>query len=96
MAVVNADYKFLAVDIGGFGSSSDGGIFKASSIGSALENNRLGIPPPSNLPRSRIVAPHVFLGDEAFQLQENFLRPYSSKELNSKSRVFNYRLSRAR
>lgn len=96
MAVVDADYKFLAVDIGGYGSNSDGGIFKASQIGSALEKKRLNLPPPTKLPRSNNLAPFVFLGDEAFQLQENFFRPYSSKELNSKSRVFNYRLSRAR
>lgn len=96
MAVVDAEYKFLTVDIGGYGSSSDGGIFKASEIGSALEKKTLGIPAPSRLPRSEILAPYVLLGDEAFQLQENFLRPYSSKELNPRSRVFNYRLSRAR
>lgn len=40
--------------------------------------------------------PFVFIGDEAFPLMENFMRPYPRDGLNSEKRVFNYRLSRAR
>lgn len=38
----------------------------------------------------------VFLGDEAFSLHENFLKPYPQKDLCYEKRIFNYRLSRAR
>jgi hypothetical protein len=38
----------------------------------------------------------VFVGDEAFALDENFLRPYPQKDLDHGKRIFNYRLSRAR
>lgn len=34
--------------------------------------------------------------DEAFPLQEHFLKPYSQRDLSYSIRIFNYRLSRAR
>lgn len=66
MAVVDAHYKFIAVDIGGYGSHSDGGIFKSSPIGKALHDQTLGLPPCATLPGSNLMAPCVLLGDEAF------------------------------
>lgn len=38
----------------------------------------------------------VFLGDEAFALNEHFLKPYPQRDLSYSKRIFNYRLSRAR
>ena len=96
MAVVDADYKFITVDIGGFGSNSDGGTWKNSKFGKCFDNNKVNIPEPRNLPNSLIQAPYVLLGDEAFALRPNFLRPYPGKSLNNPRRIFNYRLSRAR
>ncbi|KAL3226063.1 hypothetical protein MRX96_004507 [Rhipicephalus microplus] len=48
------------------------------------------------LEQSKLPAPCVFVGDEAFQLRTDFLRPYPGRGLNPSERVFNYRLSRAR
>lgn len=42
------------------------------------------------------ILPYVFLGDEAFSLREDFLKPFSQTELNVERKIFNYRLSRAR
>lgn len=39
---------------------------------------------------------HVIVGDEAFELSENVLRPYGGQKLPVKKRIFNYRLYRAR
>ncbi|XP_050545824.1 uncharacterized protein LOC126908041 isoform X2 [Daktulosphaira vitifoliae] len=44
----------------------------------------------------QIPIPYAFVGDEAFGLSTNLLRPYSGKCLPVNKRIFNYRLSRAR
>uniref|UniRef100_A0A6P7G6W6 Protein ANTAGONIST OF LIKE HETEROCHROMATIN PROTEIN 1-like n=1 Tax=Diabrotica virgifera virgifera TaxID=50390 RepID=A0A6P7G6W6_DIAVI len=46
MAIVGPDYRFISVDIGGFGKNSDGGIFEASNMGRRFETNQMGVPEP--------------------------------------------------
>lgn len=46
LALVDADYRFIAVDIGGYGGNSDGGIFANSDLGKALQAGHLDVPPP--------------------------------------------------
>jgi len=96
MAVVDSKYKFITVDIGGYGSNSDGGIWKSSKFGRAFDNGKVDIPHPKRLPGSEMIAPHVILGDAAFQLKPNFMRPFPGKALDNSRRIYNYRLSRAR
>ncbi|XP_067948826.1 uncharacterized protein [Watersipora subatra] len=50
IAVADATYKFLIVDIGQQGSASDGGVWDHSNFGSAWSENRVNTPPPNNLP----------------------------------------------
>ena len=78
------------------GSHSNGGIFLNSSFGKALDTGTLAIPDPQPLPSTtKPAVPFVFVGDEAFSLKPNFLRPYPGKNLHESLAVFNYRLSRA-
>ncbi|XP_023242431.1 protein ALP1-like [Centruroides sculpturatus] len=95
LGIADAHCKFLAVDVGAYGSFSDGGVLKASALGKNLKNGTLGIPSSSILPNSNTVAPHVLI-DEAFQLHPDFMRPYPGRQLSPLQSVFNYRLSRAR
>ena len=44
LALVDADYKFVCVDIGCNGRVSDGGVLKNSSLNSALEQNTFNLP----------------------------------------------------
>ena len=77
--------------------NSDGGIFAHSKLGKYLETY-LGIPEDKQLPGTLCLAPHVFMGDEAFPLKTYLLKPFpgsQSKGDNEKS-VFNYMLSRSR
>jgi hypothetical protein len=39
---------------------------------------------------------YVVIGDEAFSLRKDFLKPYNVKQLRRERKIFNYRLSRAR
>lgn len=98
MALVDANYKFIAVDVGAYGKNSDGGIFANSSFGKALEKNKLNVPKDRNLPGTQSPAPFVIVGDEAFPLKPYLLRPYPGSTINGdvEKQIFNYRLSRAR
>lgn len=98
LALVDAQYRFRVVDVGAFGRSSDGGTLSASAFGKALRENRLDLPDDAPLPGAEHLGPvpYVFVGDEAFPLRGNLLRPYPGRNLTRVQRVFNYRLSRAR
>lgn len=96
MAICDSNYNFIYVDVGSYGKCSDSGIFKNSTFYKKLSEGNLNIPDDKPLPGSRIVLPHVFIGDEAFGLSNNLMRPYGGKSLSISKRVYNYRLSRAR
>ena len=40
--------------------------------------------------------PYVFVGDEAFALRKDLLKPFSQKQITNERRGFNYCLSRGR
>ena len=97
MAVCDADYNFLLVDVGDSGRQSDGGVFFNGNIAHAINENLLNLPKPRLFfGNDRIEFPFVFVGDEAFPLKTNLIKPYPRNSLNNARRIFNYRLSRAR
>ncbi|XP_031332700.1 protein ALP1-like [Photinus pyralis] len=98
LALVDAHYTFIAVDIGGYGRNSDGGLFANSNLGRALEKNKLNVPIDTELPNTSTSMPFVIVGDEAFPLKRYLLRPYPGSQIQDdrSKRIFNYRLSRAR
>lgn len=98
LALVDARYKFIIVDVGSYGRNSDGGIFARSSLGKQLENGTLNIPEGKYLPNTTTTAPYVMVGDEAFPLKTYLLRPYPGRQLaeDADKANFNHRLSLAR
>ena len=98
LALVDANYKFIAVDVGSYGKNSDGGIFSHSHLGQRFENGTTNLPEPKCLPGTNDKMPFVMVGDEAFPLKNYLLRPYpgSQVEKEEAKATFNYRLSRAR
>jgi hypothetical protein len=97
-SLVDASYKFIAVDVGAYGRNSDGGIFANSNVGKALKNNSLHLPHDKQLPGSQEKMPHVILGDAAFPQSRHLMRPHSADQVSDdeEKKIFNYRLSRAR
>lgn len=96
-AVVNANYEFIYVHCGTNGRVSDGGVLMETDFGELLEGQKLHLPSPTSFNNKRDVClPFTFLGDEAFPLKENLMKPFPSKGITHDEKIFNYRLCRAR
>ena len=80
MAVANADYEFLYVDVGSEGKASDGGIFQQCSFWEYMSSsdNPLNIPQPKVIHGVGQPIPFFLLADDAFRLGPNLLKPYLS------------------
>ena len=78
MALVDADYQFVFVDIGQYGSNGDSGVFKGSWFGQNYMNGTLNLPGPKQLPNYPRggALPHCIVADEAFPLHMDLLRPF--------------------
>ncbi|KAL4717432.1 hypothetical protein ACJJTC_000581 [Scirpophaga incertulas] len=61
MALVDADYKFIIVNVGDLGKNSDGGIFSRSELRKKIERNSLNIPSPKPLSVINDPMPYVIL-----------------------------------
>lgn len=95
-AVVDVNYRFMFIDVGGYGSQHDAGTFRASDFCRALENNLLDLPEPSQLPGSNVKLPYFFVGDNAYPIMENLMKPVPGKELPPIFNIYNKRISRGR
>ncbi|XP_066984765.1 uncharacterized protein [Macrobrachium rosenbergii] len=84
-AMVDANYRFIHKDVGHNGRANDSAVFRDSVLNSAIQKNLLHWPENS-----------VIIGDDAFPLRPNLLKPFSIVNLSLKQRIFNDRISRAR
>lgn len=98
LAVVNAVYQFIYVNVGVNGRVSDGGVFRDSDFAQLLNNsqNPLNIPEDKPLPGMDEPIPYILLADNAFPLQKHILKPYSLRNLTHDEQILNYRVSRGR
>ena len=87
---------FIYLDIGACGRQSDGNIFQNCTLGQALRNQTLNLSPPTKSPRSEGRLPFVFVGDKAYSLMKNLMRPFPGQGLDLEKKIYNYRLSCAR
>ena len=93
MAVADADYRFIYMDVGAYGSESDSSVLRKSKFGKAMNEGKLNIPPDLEVYGSSI--PYFFLGDDAFPLTKNIMKPFKPTRkgipLSKEERIFNYR-----
>ena len=98
LAVVDADYQFIFIDLGSEGRANDASIWRQSTLFKKLNQ----ADNPLNFPRPRLIRglqgnmPYFLVGDDAFALTLNLMKPISKYSLNLAERVYNYRISRAR
>lgn len=81
LALVDHNYCFTYIDLGAKGRASDGGVWRNSTLHTAIERKVLNI--PSNT---------VIVADDAFPLTPSLLKPYSKRNLSRAEGIFNYRL----
>ena len=96
LALVDADYKFLWVDVGANGSASDAQLFNSCELKEAIERGDINFPDPNPLPIDDQDMPYFLVGDDAFALRTWTMKPFSKRNLSREERLFNYRLSRSR
>ncbi|XP_046397703.1 putative nuclease HARBI1 [Ischnura elegans] len=96
LAVADANYRFIYVDVGVNGRVSDGGVFRESSLAAAIARNLLQFPANETLPGRDMDVPYVFVADDAFPLTERIMKPFPFRGLTAERRRYNYHLSRAR
>jgi hypothetical protein len=61
-----------------------------------LVSDHLQLPPLTKPQNGTTDLPYVYMGDEAFTLRQDFLKPFAQNDQNVERKIFNYRLSRAR
>nr|XP_037284672.1 protein ALP1-like [Rhipicephalus microplus] len=78
LAVSDACYRFIYVEIGHHGSNSDGGVFSESQLPHIIFSKNEGFPPDAPLGNIGRI-PFYLVGDEAFPLKTYLMRPYPRK-----------------
>ena len=76
LAVCNTDYEFNLIEIVEAGRQSNGGVFPNSNLGYAIVNDLLDFSEPENVNDSDFKLPFVFVGDDAFPMKTNLVKPY--------------------
>ncbi|KAJ8930920.1 hypothetical protein NQ314_016236 [Rhamnusium bicolor] len=74
-----------------------GAFFKNCLLWQKIDTNALNLPPDVPLPGREKNIPYVFLGDGAFALHRDVMKPFpGNHDMGTNERTFNYRLSSSR
>lgn len=97
MGIADSQYRFIYVNIGGYGKDCDSSIFKQTNFWKSMQSNSQNLPDEKCLPGTEgPKMPYFLLGDAAFGLHRHLLRPYGGTHLTVEKKIFNYRHCRAR
>ncbi len=95
-ALASHDYKIFYVDVGAPGRSGDAGIFNDDTLKKKMDDGTICFPEPEELQGTESQCNYHLIGDDAFPLRKDIMKPYPFRQLDFEQHVFNYRLSRAR
>lgn len=94
--VVDGKYRFISIDVGGYGHQHDSATFRTSKFFAALQRNIMKIPKADQLSNSTVSVSYFLIGDGAYPLMQHLQKPYPGQNLSITERAFNKRLLRAR
>ncbi len=93
MALLDGDYKFIWVDVGSNGPSSDAQIFEDCKLKRVIDQDVIGFSPADHMQDDDKDTPYFFGGDDAFLLWTYMIKPYGRHGLDITQRIYNYRIS---
>ena len=76
LAVFDAKYNFILIDVGQYGRTNDSAVLKNSELGRRLESYSLNIPSEDIADKNYVkdgepfILPYYMVGDETFQLKD--------------------------
>ena len=82
LALVNAEYRFLCIDIW-----SDAQIFNLRQLRKQIEDGTLRLPPPEPMGESGPDLEYFLPADNAFTLMPWLVKPYSRRQLTREERM---------
>lgn len=91
MAVADARARLIYFSFGAYGHENDAGVFERCDFSARLRQNQLNLPGPAVLPNTNRPLAHYFVGDGAFPLSVNLMKPFPFREMEDAERIFNYR-----
>ena len=94
LGICDSNCRFIWASFGANGSAGDAGIFEKSTLWEALNQNRLNL--PASVIRDNFNLPFVFIGDQAFRLRPDFMKPHKEQTRTADEYVFDRYLSRSR
>ncbi|CAH1992807.1 unnamed protein product [Acanthoscelides obtectus] len=94
LAIANLNDEFIYVDIGTNGRISDGGVLRKTKFFQRFASNSVNLPSPRKPSGHLEELPYVFIGDEAFALRTDFIKPYPQRQSQARSSkiIYNYRV----
>jgi len=89
LGMTDANCCFTLIGVGAYGRENNSSVFSNSSFGKAFSSGDLNVPSVRNIPGTSINMPLYFIGDEAFLLKPNLMRPFPKRELDFVKTTFN-------
>ena len=87
LALCDANYNFIYIDVGYNWRASDGGVLTNSTLNAVINDPQIvDIPAPRPLPGRIMPLPFFIVADDAFPLKDNVMKPYPRRGLSEKQR----------
>ena len=81
LALVDADYRFLYVDVGSSGREGDAGTFHKFDLKNMVDGKTAGFPKEEILQGTSQTCEYHIIEDDAFPLRKDLMKPFSHRNL---------------